>query len=339
MKIENKRTFVIAEAGVNHNGSIKKALKLIEVAKQSGADAIKFQTFKAENLATDYAPKAQYQNYKSQKKETQFQMLKKLEFTEAMHNECFKECKKKKIIFISSAFDEDSLNFLKKINIKIFKVPSGEINNTPYLELLGKFKKKVILSTGMSNILDIDKAIKTLVQNGTSKNNITLMQCTSSYPAPFEEINLRVINSLKKKFKLRVGFSDHSLGFIASIVAAAVGAKVIEKHITLDKKLDGPDHKSSLNPREFKLMIDDIRMVEKILGSEIKDITFSERKNINIVRKSIVASRFIKKNEKFSIENITCKRPGTGISPIFFKKLLGKKSVKNFNADDLIRFK
>jgi N,N'-diacetyllegionaminate synthase len=266
-------------------------------------------------------------------------MLKKLELTKEMHFKCMQYCKKKKIIFISSAFDEESLNFLKKINIKIFKVPSGEINNTPYLELLGKFKKKVILSTGMSNILDIDKAIKTLVQNGTSKNNITLMQCTSSYPAPFEEINLRVINSLKKKFKLCVGFSDHSLGSIASIVAAAVGAKVIEKHITLDKKLDGPDHKSSLNPREFKLMIDDIRMVEKILGSEIKDVTFSERKNINIVRKSIVASRFIKKNEKFSVENITCKRPGTGISPIFFKKMLGKKSVKNFNTDDLIRLK
>jgi N,N'-diacetyllegionaminate synthase len=337
--MNNHRTFIIAEAGINHNGSLKKALKLIDAAVAAGADAIKFQTFKAENIATKFAPKAKYQKNKFFKKENQFQMLKKLELTKEMHFKCMRYCKKKKIIFISSAFDEESLNFLKKINIKIFKVPSGEINNTPYLELLGKFKKKVILSTGMSNILDIDKAIKTLVQNGTSKNNITLMQCTSSYPAPFEEINLRVINSLKKKFKLCVGFSDHSLGSIASIVAAAVGAKVIEKHITLDKKLDGPDHKSSLNPREFKLMIDDIRMVEKILGSEIKDVTFSERKNINIVRKSIVASRFIKKNEKFSVENITCKRPGTGISPIFFKKMLGKKSVKNFNTDDLIRLK
>jgi N,N'-diacetyllegionaminate synthase len=337
--MNNHRTFIIAEAGINHNGLLKKALKLIDAAVAAGADAIKFQTFKAENIATKFAPKAKYQKNKFFKKENQFQMLKKLELTKEMHFKCMQYCKKKKIIFISSAFDEESLNFLKKINIKIFKVPSGEINNTPYLELLGKFKKKVILSTGMSNILDIDKAIKTLVQNGTSKNNITLMQCTSSYPAPFEEINLRVINSLKKKFKLRVGFSDHSLGSIASIVAAAVGAKVIEKHITLDKKLDGPDHKSSLNPREFKLMIDDIRMVEKILGSEIKDVTFSERKNINIVRKSIVASRFIKKNEKFSVENITCKRPGTGISPIFFKKMLGKKSVKNFNTDDLIRLK
>jgi len=337
--MNNQRTFIIAEAGVNHNGLLKKALALIDAAKAAGADAIKFQTFKAENIATKFAPKAKYQKNKFFKKENQFQMLKKLELTKDMHLKCMRYCKKKKIIFISSAFDEDSLNFLKKINIKIFKVPSGEINNIPYLELLGKFKKKVILSTGMSNILEIDKAIKTLVQNGTSRNNITLMQCTSSYPAPFEEINLRVINALKKKFKLRVGFSDHSLGFIASIVAAAIGAKVIEKHITLDKKLDGPDHKLSLNPKEFKLMIDDIRTVEKILGSEIKHITTSEKKNINIVRKSIVASRFIKKNEKFTKENITCKRPGTGISPFFFKKLLGKKSVKNFNTDDLIKLK
>jgi N,N'-diacetyllegionaminate synthase len=337
--MHNQKTFIIAEAGVNHNGLLKKALKLIDAAALAGADAIKFQTFTAENIATKLAPKAKYQKNKFFKKENQFQMLKKLELTKDMHLKCMQYCKKKKIIFISSAFDEESLNFLKKIKIKFFKVPSGEINNMPYLELLGKFKKKVILSTGMSKIFDIDMAIKILTKNGTSKNNITLMQCTSSYPAPFEEINLRVISSLKKKFKLRVGFSDHSLGIIASIAAVAVGAKVIEKHITLDKKLAGPDHKTSLNPTEFKLMVDNIRLVEKILGSEIKDVTFSEKKNSNIVRKSIVASRFIKKNEKFTKENITCKRPGTGISPLFFKKLLGKKSAKNFNKDDLIQLK
>lgn len=337
--MHNHKTFIIAEAGVNHNGLLKNALKLIDAAALAGADAIKFQTFKAENIATKLAPKAKYQKNKFFKKENQFQMLKKLELTKDMHLKCMQYCKKKKIIFISSAFDEESLNFLKKINIKFFKVPSGEIDNIPYLELLGKFKKKVILSTGMCNVLDIDRAIKTLVKNGTSKKNITLMQCTSSYPAPFEEINLRVINSLKKKFKLRIGFSDHSLGSIASIVAVAIGAEVVEKHITIDKKLVGPDHKSSLNPGEFKLMVDDIRMVEKILGSEIKHVTTSEKKNIYIVRKSIVASTFIKKNENFTIKNITCKRPGTGISPVFFKKLLGKKSVKNFNTDDLIKLK
>jgi N,N'-diacetyllegionaminate synthase len=339
MKIDNKRTFIIAEAGVNHNGSIKKALKLIDVAKRSGADAIKFQTFKAENLATDYAPKAEYQKYKSVKKETQFQMLKKLELTDEMHKVCFKECKKKKIIFISSAFDLESLEYLKKFNLNYFKVPSGEITNLPYLEALGKFGRKIILSTGMSNTSEIKKALKILATNGAKKNNIILMQCTSAYPAPYCEINLNTIATLREVFKLNIGFSDHSLGIQASIAAVALGAKVIEKHLTLNKKLKGPDHRASLNPKEFKLMVDSIRVVEKTLGDKIKKITKSEKKNIYIVRKSIVASTKIKKNEKFSNFNITCKRPGTGISPLLFKKLIGRKSIKNFNKNDLIRLK
>ena len=339
MKADTNETFIIAEAGVNHNGSLKKALKLIDVAVTAGANAIKFQTFKAENLATDYAPKAEYQKYKSLKKETQFQMLKKLEFTEAMHNACFKKCKKKKIIFISSAFDIESLNYLKKLKLRYFKVPSGEITNIPYLEVLGRFRKKVILSTGMSSIYEIKKAIQTLVTNGTKKNNITLMQCTSAYPAPYDEINLNTIATLKNSFKLNIGFSDHSLGVQASIAAAALGAKFIEKHITLSKKLKGPDHRASLNPKEFKFMVQSIRIVQKTLGDKIKKITRSEKKNFYIVRKSIVASTKIKKNEKFSNFNITCKRPGTGISPLFFKKLIGKKSMKNYNKNDLIRLK
>ena len=339
MKIDNKRTFIIAEAGVNHNGSIKKALKLIDFAKKSGADAIKFQTFKAENLVTDYAPKAEYQKYKSVKKETQFQMLKKLELTDEMHKVCFKECKKKKIIFISSAFDIESLEYLKKFNLNYFKVPSGEITNLPYLEALGKFGRKIILSTGMSNTSEIKKALKILITNGAKKNNIILMQCTSAYPAPYNEINLNTIVTLRHEFKLNVGFSDHSLGVQASIAAVALGAKVIEKHLTLNKKLKGPDHRASLNPKEFKLMVDSIRIVEKTLGDKIKKITKSEKKNICIVRKSIVALTKIKKNEKFSNLNITCKRPGTGISPLLFKKLIGKKSIKNFNKNDLIRLK
>ena len=339
MKIENKRTFVIAEAGVNHNGSIKKALKLIEVAKLTGADAIKFQTFKAENLATDYAPKAEYQKYKSLKNETQFQMLKKLELTDAMHKACFKECKKKKIIFISSAFDIESLNYLKKFKLSYFKVPSGEITNIPYLEVLGKLKKKIILSTGMSSISEIRKALKTLITNGAKKNNITLMQCTSAYPAPYDEINLNTIDTLRRTFRLRIGFSDHSLGVQASIAGVALGAKVIEKHLTLSKKLKGPDHRASLDPKEFKFMVKSIRIVEKTLGNKIKQVTKSEKKIIYIVRKSIVASTKINKNEKFSNFNITCKRPGTGISPLFFKKLIGKKAIKIFNKNDLIRIK
>ena len=339
MKVNINKTFIIAEAGVNHNGSLKKALKLIDVAAAAGANAIKFQTFKAKNLATDYAPKAEYQKYRSLKQETQFQMLKKLEFTEVMHKTCLKKCKKKKIIFISSAFDIESLNYLKKFKLSYFKVPSGEITNIPYLEVLGKFGKKVILSTGMSNIYEIKKAIKTLTTNGTKKNNITLMQCTSAYPAPYDEINLNVMATLRNRYKLSIGFSDHSLGVQASIAAVALGAKVIEKHLTLNRKLKGPDHIASLDPNEFKFMTQSIRIVEKVLGDKIKQITKSERKNISIVRKSIVASTKIKKNERFSNSNITCKRPGTGISPIFFKKLIGMKSEKNFNKNELIKLK
>ena len=339
MKPNNNKTFIIAEAGVNHDGSLQKALKLINVAAAAGANAIKFQTFRAENLATDYAPKAEYQKCKSLKNETQFQMLKKLELTEAMHKVCFEKCKKKKIIFISSAFDIESLNYLKKFKLSYFKVPSGEITNIPYLEVLGKFKKKVFLSTGMSNIYEIKKAIETLRTNGTKKDNITLMQCTSAYPAPYNEINLNTIATLRNSLKLNIGFSDHSIGVYASIAAVALGAKVIEKHLTLSKNLKGPDHRASLDPSEFKFMVQGIRIVEKALGDKIKKVTKSEKKNIYIVRKSIVASTKIKKNEKFSNFNITCKRPGTGISPLLFKKLIGKKSIKNFNKNDLIRLK
>ena len=339
MKANINQTFIIAEAGVNHNGSLKKALELIDVAKLCGADAIKFQTFKAENLTTNYAPKAEYQKNNSLKKETQLEMLKKLEFTEEMHEACFKKCKKKKIIFISSAFDIESLKYLNKFGLKYFKVPSGEVTNIPYLEVLGKFKKKIILSTGMSNIYEINKAIKTLVMNGMNKKNIILMQCTSAYPAPYDEINLNTIATLRDKFKLNIGFSDHSLGVQASIAAVALGAKVIEKHLTLSKKLEGPDHKASLDPKEFKFMVQSIKIVEKTLGKKMKNITKSEKKNIYIVRKSIVALAKIKKNEKFSNFNITCKRPGIGIPPLFFKKLIGKKSTKNFNKDDLITLK
>jgi len=335
--MNRNKVFIIAEAGVNHNGSLKKALRLINVAANAGADAIKFQTFKAENIVTTHASKAEYQKNLSSKKETQFQMLKKLELTHKMHLACLAECKKKKIIFISSAFDIESLLYLKKFRLNYFKVPSGEITNFPYLEVLGKFKKKIILSTGMSNINEIDKAIKTLAKHGTKKKNITLMQCTSAYPAPYEEINLNTIQTLRNKFKLNIGFSDHSLGIQAGIAAAALGATIIEKHLTLDKNLEGPDHKASLNPIEFKLMVDSIRLVEKILGSKKKAITNSEKKNINLVRKSIVASKIIKKNEKFNISNITCKRPGFGISPIFFKKFLGKVSTRDYKKDDLIK--
>jgi len=333
-----KKIFIIAEAGVNHNGSLKKALRLINAAKKAGADAIKFQTFKAENIVTTYASKAEYQKNLTSKKETQFQMLKKLELTHKMHLACLAECKKKKIIFISSAFDIESLLYLKNLKLNYFKVPSGEITNFPYLEVLGKLKRKIILSTGMSNINEIDKAIKTLAKHGTNKKNITLMQCTSAYPAPYEEINLNTIQTLRNKFKLNIGFSDHSLGTQASIAAAALGATIIEKHLTLNKNLKGPDHKASLDPKDFSFLVQSIRVVEKVLGNKIKKITQSEKKNISIVRKSIVALKNIRKEDKFSILNISCKRPGTGISPIFFSKFLGKKSNRNYKKDDFIKY-
>jgi N,N'-diacetyllegionaminate synthase len=339
MKANINKTFIIAEAGVNHNGSLKKALKLIDVAVAAGANAIKFQTFRAENLATDFAPKADYQKFKSLKKETHFQMLKNLEFTDFMHKTCLKECKRKKIIFISSAFDIESLDYLKNLKLSYFKVPSGEITNIPYLKVLGKFKKKIILSTGMSSISEIKKALKILITNGTKKNNITLMQCTSAYPAPYEEINLNTIDTLKRIFKLSIGFSDHSLGVQASIAATALGAKIIEKHLTLSKKLKGPDHKASLDPKEFKFMVQSIRIVEKTLGDKIKKITKSEKKNIKIIRKSIVAKKNIKRGDKFSKENITTKRPQGGIPPLYWEKVIGKIATKDFKYNEFITLK
>lgn len=250
-----------------------------------------------------------------------------------------KNVKKKKIIFISSAFDIESLNYLKKFKLSYFKVPSGEITNIPYLEVLGKFKKKVFLSTGMSNIYEIKKAIKTLRTNGTKKDNITLMQCTSAYPAPYNEINLNTIATLRNSLKLNIGFSDHSIGVYASIAAVALGAEVIEKHLTINKKLKGPDHKASLNPKEFKFMVDSIRIVEKTLGDKIKKITKTEKKNIHIIRKSIVAKKNIKKGERFTKQNITTKRPAGGLSPINWKKVIGRKAIRNFNYNDFILFK
>ena len=284
MKKKDK-IFIIAEVGVNHNGSLKKALKLVDLAVSAGADAIKFQTFKAENLATKNAPKADYQILNSSKKETQFKMLKKLEFTDSMHRTCLNECKKKKIIFMSSAFDINNLYYLKKLNLKYFKVPSGEITNIPYLEVLGKFNKKVILSTGMSSINEIEQAIKILKKNGTSKNKIVLMQCTSAYPAPNEEMNLKIINTFINRFKLKVGLSDHSLGTQAPIAAVSLGATLIEKHMTLDNNLQGPDHKASLNPMDFKLMVKNIRITEQMLGSKKKKITKTEKKKYKNCKK------------------------------------------------------
>ncbi len=264
--MNKNKTFIIAEAGVNHNGSLKLAKRLIQIAKYSGVDAVKFQTFKAQNLSIKNSPKAEYQKRTSNNKETQFQMLKKLEFTKKMHKECIKYCKKLNIIFLSSAFDIESLEYLKKLKLSIFKVPSGEITNYLYLKKLGSFNKKIFLSTGMSNLKEISLAIKTLIKFGTLKNNITLLQCNTEYPTPFKDANLKAILSLKKNFKLDVGYSDHTESIEASLAAVALGATVIEKHFTLSKRLKGPDHLASLEPKELKNLVTKIRNIEISLG-------------------------------------------------------------------------
>jgi N,N'-diacetyllegionaminate synthase len=335
--MNKNKTFIIAEAGVNHNGSLKLAKKLIQIAKYSGVDAVKFQTFKAQNLSTKNSPKAEYQKRTSNNKETQFQMLKKLEFTKKMHEECIKYCKKLDIIFLSSAFDVESLKYLKKLKLSIFKVPSGEITNYLYLKKLGSFNKKIFLSTGMSNLKEISLAIKTLIKFGTLKSNITLLQCNTEYPTPFKDANLKAILSLKKNFKLDVGYSDHTESIEASLAAVALGATVIEKHFTLSKRLEGPDHVASLEPKELKNLVTKIRNIEISLGDGKKKVSKSEKKNLKIVRKSIVAVKDIKKGEVFTEYNLTSKRPGNGLSPFLIKKLVGTKSTKSYTKDQQIK--
>ena len=290
------KVFVIAEAGVNHNGSIKIAKKLIDVASNAGADAVKFQTFKAKNLATKNSKKASYQkNINS--KENQFDMLKRLELNKKMHLQLIKHCKKKNIKFLSSPFDHESIEMLHKLGLDIIKIPSGEITNLPYLKHIGKLKKKIILSTGMANILEIKNALNILYKSGTKKKNITVLHANTEYPTPMEDVNLRAMLTIGKKFNINIGYSDHTLGIEVSLAAVALGASCIEKHFTLDCNMEGPDHKASLEPGQLKTMIRAIRNVEKALGSSIKKLSKSEKKNLNIVRKSIVAISKIKKNE------------------------------------------
>lgn len=328
--------FIIAEAGVNHNGSIKIAKKLIDSAYLAGADAIKFQTFKAKNIATKKSEKANYQKQSEDKNDSQFKMLKRLELDYQAHIELIKYCKLKKIKFLSSPFDLESVKFLNNIGLKIFKIPSGEITNLPYLRQIGKLKKKIILSTGMSNISEIKNAIYNLVKFGTHKKNITLLHANSEYPTPMQDVNLRAMLTIGKKFNVKFGYSDHTLGIEVSIAAVAMGATCIEKHITLDRNMEGPDHKSSLEPNEIKLMINSIRNIELALGVSQKKPSKSELKNINLVRKSIVAKKKIKKGEILNETNISTKRPGYGISPMKWDKIIGTKAKKNYNEDDLI---
>jgi N,N'-diacetyllegionaminate synthase len=331
-----KHTLIIAEAGVNHNGSIDAARELIEVAASAGADIVKFQTFKSEKLVSKFAKKAEYQKENTGNDESQLDMLKKLELSEESHYRLIEHCDKNKIQFLSTPFDLESIDFLNKLNLNYFKIPSGEITNLHYLRKVGSAGKEVILSTGMSTLDEIGAALGILTKSGTSLDKISVLHCNTEYPTPFEDVNLNAMLTIKKTFGVRVGYSDHTPGIEVPIAAVALGATIIEKHFTLDKNLPGPDHKASLNPAELIAMITSIRNIEKAMGSEMKEPSNSEVKNKVIARKSIVASRDIQAGEIFSEENITVKRPGNGISPMRWDEILGLRANRYYAEDELI---
>ena len=330
------RVLIIAEAGVNHNVDLKLAKKLINAAAEAGADLVKFQTFNADRLSTSTAKKAFYQTQATDSRESQHEMLRRLELTEDMHKELIAHCAARNIGFFSTGFDIKSVDLLLSFGQNHFKIPSGEITNLPYLRHIGQLGRPVILSTGMATMDEIRSAIRILENSGTPKTTITVLHCTTEYPTPMPEVNLRAMISIRDKFEVKVGFSDHTLGIEVAIAAVAMGATLIEKHFTLDRNLPGPDHKASLEPSELKSMVTAIRNIEVALGDGIKRPTPSEAKNIPIVRKSIVASKSIQLGEVFTTKNLTTKRPGTGISPMRFDEVLGKKARRNFAEDDLI---
>lgn len=332
-----KRTLIIAEAGVNHNGDIAKAKALIDKGAEAGVDYVKFQTFKAEKLVTKQALRASYQDKNTQNNDSQYEMLKKLELSQALHQELMDYCNQKGVKFLSTGFDSESLVFLAQLGITIAKVPSGEITNLPYLRQVASLFPEVILSTGMATIDEIKDAVKVLIDNGVSKDKIIILHCNTEYPTPMEDVNLKAMLHIQRELGLPIGYSDHTLGIEVPIAAVALGATVIEKHFTLDKTLPGPDHKASLEPNELKAMVSAIRNIEKAIGgSGLKEVSKSEEKNKPIARKSIVASTDIKKGDIFTLENLTVKRPGSGISPMQWDEVIGKEAKRDFQEDELI---
>ncbi|MGE5499433.1 MAG: N-acetylneuraminate synthase [Syntrophothermus sp.] len=332
--MKTNKTYIIAEAGVNHNGSLELAMKLVEAAKEAGADAVKFQTFKAEKLVSRKAVKAEYQMNSTSADESQFNMIKKLELSQDDHIKLFDFCKKTGIEFLSSPFDEESADFLDEIGLEIFKIPSGEITNIPFLKHIAQKGKKIILSTGMSQLGEIEEALSVI--NAYNTGDVVLLHCVTEYPAPYGEINLRAMLTLKQAFNIRVGYSDHSPGIEISLAAIALGAEVIEKHFTLDKNLPGPDHKASLEPEELKNMIASIRNIEKSLGDGIKRPAECEIKNIHIARKSLVAVTDIAEGELISLSNISVKRPGSGILPKYLEQVIGKRARTSIAAEEVV---
>ncbi len=331
---------IIAEAGVNHNGNLNMALQLIDAAAHAGADVVKFQTFNSEALVNKFAQKADYQQKTTTQDESQFAMLQKLEMPYEWHEKLIAHCKKRNIIFLSTPFDFSSVDFLASLGLGIWKIPSGEITNLPYLRKIGARKEEIILSTGMSTLEEVQKAVEILEKSGTPQENINILHCTTEYPAPYEEINLRAMQTLRDTFPQckGVGYSDHSVGIEIPLATVAMGATIIEKHFTLDRTMEGPDHKASLEPQELQAMVQGIRHIEMALGNGVKKPTPSEISNMRVARKSIVAMRDIKKGEILTADNITVKRPGNGLSPMFWDEVLGLEAAQDYEEDAQIVF-
>lgn len=334
--MNTNKTLIIAEAGVNHNGDLKLAKQLIDVAVEAGADMVKFQSFSADRQATKTARKAEYQSQVTDAGESQYAMLKRLEMSDEMHRALIQYCEEKEITFFSTGFDTQSIDFLVGLGMSCFKIPSGEITNLPYLRHVGALGKPIILSTGMASLGEIENALEALESVGMQREEITVLHCNTEYPTPMEDVNLKAMNSIRDAFGVSVGYSDHTSGIEVAIAAVALGASVIEKHFTLDRNLPGPDHKASLEPGELVSMVSAIRNIEIALGSGVKRPSPSEKKNKVIARKSIVAARDIKEGEFFSLENIAAKRPGTGISPMRWDEVVGRVATRDFFADELI---
>jgi len=334
-----KHTIIIAEAGVNHNGSLELAKQLVDKAVEAGVDYIKFQTFKASKLVTKAAKQAEYQQKNiGREGDSQYQMLKKLELSAEDHEELIAYCNAGGIKFFSTAFDFDSIEYLHSLNLGLWKIPSGEVTNYPFLKRVAAFNEKTILSTGMCDMDDVRAAVEALYNNGLSRENLILLHCNTEYPTPFEDVNLKAMDALRNEFGVEVGYSDHTKGIEVPIAAVALGATVIEKHFTLDRNMEGPDHKASLEPDELKAMVNAIRNIEKAVGGDgTKHISDSERKNIAIARKSIVAACNIKTGAVFTEDNITVKRPGNGVSPMRWEEVLGQVAKRDFAEDELIQ--
>ena len=330
-----KRTLIIAEAGVNHNGDINIAKKLVDAAADAGVDYVKFQTFKVDKLVNKDAKQADYQIENTGVVESQYQMLKRLELTDENHHILIDYCDKKGVKFLSTAFDFESIEFLKD-KLDFYKIPSGEITNLPYLIKVAKLKLPIVMSTGMANMQEVKEALAVLIAHGINKEDVTILHCNTEYPTPMKDVNLLAMKTIEKELGVEIGYSDHTLGIEIPIAAVTLGATVIEKHFTIDKTMEGPDHKASLEPNELKAMVAGIRAIELAMGNGIKTPSESEQKNIKIARKSIVALTDIKEGEVFNESNITVKRPGTGISPMKWNEVLGSRASRNYKADELL---